>query len=214
MISRRIGTTPSLSVVVPHAHPQPAATSQPMGNTYVTRPTTGPTERIAEPPAPRPQYATAPSSTTNGYASGPGFRSDEMGYIGQSSHNTISGPHPSASQHGVGQSNPAVGGSSTGRPASAGGSSGGGGSGIPVRSTVSSKYTVTNVADDVVAESPDSPRQAQRSPQPASRTWLSAEEEKRRLYESAKAQVDRVQGVPTQPYTSAPSSQVCFFTIY
>ena len=158
------------------------------------------------------QYSTAPTSTTNGYA---GFKSsDEFGFSRKTSYNTISGPQIGSSQStypGQSTSNsqfpdPMKSGA---RPRSAGGirpgSSGSGG----VSRVANTKLTVANMGDDIPEESPiSSVRSGQRNPASAQPPWISAEAEKRQLYESAKAQVDRVQGGVSSPQRDSPSPQV------
>jgi hypothetical protein len=198
---RRIGTAPSLSVIAPNAQATPNATPH---NTFVTRPSTGVTDKVADSAVSKFQLNTPLS---NGVSTGSGFKSDETGYIsqhniGQPILNAVSGSHPSTSQHVTVSHSNSLAGSVTSRPRSEAESSGG----IQARSIISSKFTVTNMGDDAPIDSPLFIRPAQQSPPPGQQSWISAEEEKRRLYERAKAQVDRVQGVSQQ----GPPIQVCF----
>lgn len=195
-------------------------------STYVTRPGTADRDRVDSfaTGASGSQFNTAPSSSANGY----GYKTpaDEMGFA-KPSYNTVSGQQSTPAPPSVsGQSSsyfPERSGSASGRPGSAGQGASGSSSGIPARTNVNSRFNVTNFADDIPEESPTSairanqmipPPVAAPAPVTAQKAWISAEEEKRQLYERAKAQVDRVQGggVSSSPQQSSPPQVLFLFS--
>lgn len=168
------------------------------------------------------QFNTAPTQPPNGYIANGGFKADELGYgIGNNTFNTVSGGTFPTSTVPSRYVDPRTGGSSNGRPGSSGGGRPSSNSGRP-GSSGGRVFKVANMGDDIPEESPVKSRPASPpkpaspplpplfSPQQQQQRWLSAEEEKRRLYENAVARVEQVQGIQSvpPPEPSPPPSQV------
>jgi len=177
----------------------------------------------------KPQFNTAPTQPANGYIANGGFKADELGYgVGSNAFNTVSGGTLPTSTIPSRYVDPRTGGSGNGRPGSSGtgrpGSSGGGRPGSssnrPGSSGGRNRLLVANMGDDIPEESPVNPMPTpkpasppQNMPQQQQQRWLSAEEEKKRLYESAVARVEQVQGIQSipPPEPSPPLHPVCEF---
>lgn len=224
---RRIGPVPNLSLV-PGQQVQPQS-SQPnlTSATYNRRPSEDFQDKTA-------QFNTAPTQPSNGYIPNGGFRADELGYgAGSTSFNTVSGGTLPTSTIPSRYVDPRTGGSSSKRPGSAGGGRPGSSTTRPGSSTTRpgssgarpgssggrNRLLVANMGDDIPEESPINPKPTtpptpplppQFSPHQQQQRWLTAEEEKRRLYESAVARVEQVQGIQSipPPEPSPPLHQV------
>ncbi|KII88269.1 hypothetical protein PLICRDRAFT_618065 [Plicaturopsis crispa FD-325 SS-3] len=195
---RRIGTAPSLSLHTGpgHSRQSSAATSE------LQRPTTansrtggagpGPSDMysIPESAAPPRPYNTAPNAQRGAYTNGPG-RVDEFGYSGAAAAGY--GRPPQSAQTVGSRPN---GQAAIGRPIDPR---------RPGSMAANQRFTVTNFDEMDLPRDDDSEGHGQGSssvqarappspPKQQNQQWLSAEEEKRRLYESARAKVERVQG--------------------
>lgn len=145
---------------------------------------------IPESAAPPRPYNTAPNAQRGAYSNGPG-RVDEFGYSGAA---TAGYGRPPQSAQTVG-SRP-NGQAAIGRPIDPR---------RPGSMAANQRFTVTNFDEMDLPRDDDSEGHGQGSssvqarappspPKQQNQQWLSAEEEKRRLYESARAKVERVQG--------------------
>ncbi|KAL6300503.1 hypothetical protein BKA93DRAFT_511906 [Sparassis latifolia] len=198
-----ISITPQANIVI-SAQPHPYSSSE-----KAVRPaTTGSTSRPA-----LGQFNTAPTSLTNGYAG----KTDEFGMTKSSSIENSS--RDNASSQGSSYDAQTIGGTGFGRSAANSVSSrtpGPHGNDAPAARPrnnsaravgAGSRLTVANLNDQEIEEHTKAERmhgrQASLSSTPTPRTppaeglraqWLSAEDEKRRLYETAIANVERVQG--------------------
>ena len=164
------------------------------------------------------QFNTVPTPVTNGYPNG-GFKTDEFGYgVGSATPNTVSGGTLPSSNVPSRYVDPRAGGSSSGRPGSNGGRRPGSSGTRPGSSGGrTGRLLVANMGDEIPEEFPVDPKPTS-PPKPPSpplfsqqQRWLTAEEEKRRLYESAVARVEQVQGIQSipPPEPSPPLHQVC-----
>ncbi|KAF9651525.1 hypothetical protein BDM02DRAFT_3184525 [Thelephora ganbajun] len=199
--ARRIGPVPNLSLV-PGQQAQPQPTQPVLTSTaYNRRPSEEPQDKSS-------QFNTAPTQPTNGYVANGGFKADEFGYgVGGSTYNTVSGgtfPKSTVPSRYV---DPRTGGSDGGRPGSSGGGRPGSSGNRPGSSGGRNRLLVANMGDDIPEESPVNLNPVS-PPQPASpppfspqqqQRWLTAEEEKKRLYERAVARVEQVQGIQSIP---------------
>ena len=205
---------PNLSLVPgQQVQPQPA---QPVltSTTYNRRPSEERQDKAS-------QFNTAPAQPTNGYIANGGFKADELGYgVGNNSFNTVSGGTFPTSTVPSRYVDPRTGSTSSGRPGSSGGGRPGSSSTRPGSSGGRNRLLVANMGDDIPEESPINPKPTsppkppsppQVLPQQPHQRWLSAEEEKKRLYESAVARVEQVQGIQSvpPPEPSPPLHQVC-----
>ena len=165
-----------------------------------------------------PQFNTAPTQPTNGYIANGGFKADEFGYgVGSGTPNTVSGGTLPTSPVPTRYVDPRTGGSSSARPDSNGGRRPGSSGTRPGSSGGRNRLLVANMGDDIPEESPVNPVPTSPPKQPSpplfppqQQRWLSAEEEKKRLYESAVARVEQVQGIQSipPPEPSPPPHQV------
>lgn len=217
---RRIGVAPSLCMTTP-------SSNAPTGPTP-TRPLTGNSQTSdynssaqghgrnpLTPPASSIQYNTAPSAQ-NGDNQHDDLEVDELGAL-QSRQSRVPGtvdhpgyglpaPNPMGSiqEHSAAAARP-VGGSGRRRRGSA------------TAVGTQNRFTITNISDRdaEVREAVEQAQMAARQQQPTSPTrgqrgWLTAEEEKKKLYESARAKVEQVQGsaaMAPQSSTSETSPQ-------
>ena len=198
---RRIGPVPNLSLVSGQ-QAQPQQTQSVITSTaYNRRPSEDNQDKTS-------QFNTAPAQPANGYIANGGFKADELGYgIGGGTPKTVSGgtlPTTTVPSRYV---DPRAGGSGSGRPGSNSGRRPGSAGARPSSSGGRNRLLVANMGDDILEESPaihkpDSPPKPPSpplSPPQQRQRWLSAEEEKKRLYESAVARVEQVQGIQSIP---------------
>lgn len=197
--ARRIGAVPNLSLTQgQQVPPQPA---QPIHTltAHNRRPSEEPQDKTS-------QFNTAPTPVTNGYPNG-GFKADEFGYgVGSATPNTVSGGTLPSSNVPSRYVDPRAGGSGSGRPGSNGGRRPGSSGTRPGSSGGrTNRLLVANMDDEIPEESPVNPKPTSppKAPSPPlfsqQQRWLTAEEEKRRLYESAVARVEQVQGIQSIP---------------
>jgi len=204
---RRIGPVPNLSMI-PGQQVQPPPTQPVLTSTaYNRRPSEERQDKAS-------QFNTAPIQPANGYIANGGFKVDEFGHgIGNNTPNTVSGGTLPASTTPSRYVDPRTGGSGNRRPGSNGGRPGSSGN-RPGSSGGRNRLLVANMDDDIPEESPINPKQTSPpkppSPPQQQQRWLTAEEEKRRLYDSAVARVEQVQGVQSipPPEPSPPLHQV------
>lgn len=195
---RRIGVAPSLCMVTPSSTaptvpipPRPlTGNSQTSDYNYLAQ---GQGRTPFSPPATSIQYNSAPNAQN-----GDSREVDELGAL-HSCQSKVPGTvdHPG---YGASQSNPmgSIPEDGTGAVRTVGGS-GRRRRGSAAAGGTQNRLTITNITDGD-ADVREAVEQAARSAQPTTppsrsqRSWLTAEEEKKKLYDSAKAKVEKVQG--------------------
>lgn len=155
----------------------------------------------------KPQFNTAPTQpTANGI-----FKADELGFgVESGTPNTVSGGTlPTVPSRYV---DPRTGTSGSGRPGSSGARRPNSSGARPGSSGGRKPLLVTNMGDGIPEDSPINPKPTSppKPPSPPPHQWLTAEEEKQRLYENAVARVEQVQGIQSipPPEPSPPLHQV------
>ena len=207
---------PNLSLVSgQQVQPQPSQPSL-TSPSHARRPSEEPQEKT-------PQYNTAPAQPVNGYVVNGGFRTDEFGAgVGLNNFNTVSGGTLPTSTVPSRYVDPRTGSSSGRRPGSSGGGRPGSSSTRPGSSGGRNRLLVANMGDEIPEESPvnttptsppipTSPPQFSPQHKQQQQRWLTAEEEKKRLYDVAVARVEQVQGIQSAPppEQTPPPHQVC-----
>ncbi|KAG0707826.1 hypothetical protein DFH29DRAFT_599883 [Suillus ampliporus] len=228
---RRIGIAPSLCMTTPSSTaPTVPITPRPLtGNSQTSdyNSAQGHGRTPLSPPASSIQYNTAPNAQ-NGDNQRDDLEVDELGAL-KSHQSRVPGTvdHPGyglSAQNSMGSIQED--GAANVRPV---GGSGRRRRGSAVAAGTQNRLTITNISDRdaEVREAVEQAQMAARQQQPTTppmrgqRAWLSAEEEKRKLYESAKAKVEKVQGsaattpqrseTPPQP-SGSPSSRAAWPT--
>lgn len=197
---------PNLSLV-PGQQVQPQPSQPNLTSTTFNRP---PSEERQDK---TPQFNTAPTQPIDGRVVNGGFKADELGYgVGNNTFNTVSGgtfPTGAVPSRYV---DPRAGGSGNKRPGSSGTGRPGSSSNRPGSSGGRNRLLVANMGDEIPEESPVNPMPTSPPfPPQQQQRWLTAEEEKKRLYEIAVARVEQVQGIQSipPPEPSPPLHQVC-----
>ncbi|OJA13603.1 hypothetical protein AZE42_02737, partial [Rhizopogon vesiculosus] len=207
---RRIGVAPSLCMVTPSSTaptvpipPRPLTGNSQMESDYNSS-THGHGRTPLSPPATSIQYKSSPSAQNDD-----SLEADELGALqGHQSRTPGTVDHPgyisspnsmgSIQEDGTGTARPVAGPGRRRR-------------GSATATGTQNRLTITNISDldAEVREAVEQEQLATRLAQPTTpstrnqRSWLSAEEEKKKLYENARARVERVQG--SAAMTSQPS---------